>query len=236
MCDLRRPSSGAFSCGSSEPRQSTIVHANRRPAGNYVLQADATCPPDNDILRAPFLIPSTGAKCRKSKSLPQAHAQTVGLRGEKGIKKTIQAFRLMPMPVSRTAKNFIALVLSRSNEQVARPVGDGEHCVNTVNDHIDDHLLQMDPIAEKGGKGLVSSVRAVTLWLVSSRSTMRRLSLMASLILRSSFFGLSFLARPRSRRTPRRSDYPQQPFVPPMCAPCRDQVVPCGASSNKRRR
>ena len=59
----------------------------------------------------------------------------------------------IPTPQSVTlTQTCVRVVLTGSDHQVARPIGDRLHCLNTVHHQIDDHLLQLDPITEDRGQ------------------------------------------------------------------------------------
>jgi hypothetical protein len=45
-------------------------------------------------------------------------------------------------------KYFVGVVLLRSNKHVARPIRDWRHRFKSVHHQVDNHLLQLDPIAE----------------------------------------------------------------------------------------
>src|SRR5216684_2591450 len=78
----------------------------------------------------------------------QAHPQTVGLRRVEGGEEVLETRRGQAWPrILHRDQHAIRLGLSGGDEQLSRPFRDGAHCLDSVDDEIEDNLLQLDAIA-----------------------------------------------------------------------------------------
>ena len=63
----------------------------------------------------------------------------------------LSSFGSIPMPESRTATSTSSeFCLSDRITRMPRPICDGAHRFDAVQDQIHDHLLQLDPVAHRG--------------------------------------------------------------------------------------
>ena len=85
-------------------------------------------------------------------------------------------------------QHLVVLVLVRSDHQFARPLRDRLHRFNAIDHEIDDHLLQLDPIAQDQRQALARAPSAATPGgCSSSRCTKATTSLTTSLMSSGTF-------------------------------------------------
>jgi hypothetical protein len=72
----------------------------------------------------------------------EAHAHAVGLRRVERFKETRQSFRAQPWAgVSHPEAHRVVFRLARSNEQLSGAVSNRNHCLDSVENEIEDDLL-----------------------------------------------------------------------------------------------
>src|ERR1700754_1682365 len=83
----------------------------------------------------------------------EPHTKAAGLGGEEGVEQPVCILGGDPDAAIGNAQQYsLHLFLTRSDHQFARPIGDRLHCFDTVHHEVDDHLLQLDPIAKNLGQ------------------------------------------------------------------------------------
>jgi hypothetical protein len=83
----------------------------------------------------------------------EAHTHAIRFGGEEGVEQLGRILRRYPDPAIRhTYEHLLWIVLTRSDHQFARPIRDRLHCFHAVHHQVDDHLLQLDPIAQDHGQ------------------------------------------------------------------------------------
>ena len=84
-----------------------------------------------------------------------AYCETVRLRRVESLKGTVQVCWIEPWTcILNRNRDGIRLGFCRLDEQFSRPFTDTAHCFNRVNDQVQDHLLQLDPICPNGRQRL----------------------------------------------------------------------------------
>jgi hypothetical protein len=79
----------------------------------------------------------------------ESHTHAAGFGGEEGAEKPVRILGRNPDAAIRyTYKHVLGLVLAGSDHEFALPIRDGLHCFNAIHHKVDDHLLQLDPIAK----------------------------------------------------------------------------------------
>ena len=83
----------------------------------------------------------------------QPHAHAIWLGGVEGVEELFSRFRSnSDTGISHRNKNLVALSQPRLHDQLAGPAGDGGHRFETVDEQIDDDLLELDAIAKHFGE------------------------------------------------------------------------------------
>jgi len=83
----------------------------------------------------------------------QPHAHAVGFGRKKRVEQLVRIIGVdAGAEVSNRNDYLIGFVQMRSDQKLPWRVGYGCHGLDSVHDQIDDHLLQLDPIATHGGQ------------------------------------------------------------------------------------
>src|SRR6266446_6207256 len=78
----------------------------------------------------------------------QPHPQTAALGRIEGLKEVLVICWRQSRPrILHSDEHAVLPVLSRANQQPSRSLADAAHCFNGVDDQVEDHLLQLDPIS-----------------------------------------------------------------------------------------
>jgi hypothetical protein len=83
----------------------------------------------------------------------ETHAHAVGLGREEGVENPVSIGRVDPgARIPHRYHHQAGAILARANHQLTRPVVHRGHCLDPVDDQVDDHLLKLNSIAEDGGQ------------------------------------------------------------------------------------
>jgi hypothetical protein len=83
----------------------------------------------------------------------QPHAHAVGFGRKKRVEQLVRIIGVdAGAEVSNRNDYLIGFVQMRSDQKFPWRVGYGRHGLDSVHDQIDDHLLQLNPIATHGGQ------------------------------------------------------------------------------------
>src|SRR4051794_38428770 len=78
----------------------------------------------------------------------QSHPQTAGLRRVEGVEDAIETFRGQPRArVLHLDENTVWCSLSGGDKHLSGSVRDRTHCLDRIDNQVEDHLLQLDAIA-----------------------------------------------------------------------------------------
>src|SRR6266478_532933 len=78
----------------------------------------------------------------------EAHAHAVGLRRVEGVENVLESLRRQSRTrISHPYEHAARVSLPAADEQLSRPVAGAAHCLDGIHDQIEDHLLQLYPVA-----------------------------------------------------------------------------------------
>jgi hypothetical protein len=85
----------------------------------------------------------------------ESHAHAAGFGGEERVEQLVRVLDGDPdTAILHCYQHLVRFVLMRSDHQFARPIRDRLHRFDAVHDQVDDHLLQLDRIAEDHGQSV----------------------------------------------------------------------------------
>jgi hypothetical protein len=82
----------------------------------------------------------------------ESHAHAAGFGGEKGVEQLVRVFGGDPdTTVLHSYQYLTCFMLVRSDHQLALPIRDRLHRFNAIDHQIDEHLLELGPLAADHG-------------------------------------------------------------------------------------
>jgi len=85
----------------------------------------------------------------------QPHPHPAGFRGVESLENALEIFRTNPRPrVAYRHEDFLCLILFRADQQLSCSRLNRAHCLNRVQDQVQDDLLQLNTIALNGSQPL----------------------------------------------------------------------------------
>jgi len=77
----------------------------------------------------------------------KSHADSIGLGRVEGLEQAIQVRRIYSgAGVFHFDEHVVRISLTGDNCELSGSVADSVHCLDSIDDQIHDHLLQLDPI------------------------------------------------------------------------------------------
>src|SRR5437016_2459763 len=130
----------------------------------------------------------------------QTHPHTAGLRGVEGIEEVLHARRREAWTrVPHLDEHSVRFGFLAADEQLSRSLARAGHRLDCVDDQVEDHLLELDPICLDERQALCELRRTATRLSVVSPRVSPITSRIASLTSRFSLRGGVFRMRPRIR-------------------------------------
>jgi len=132
------------------------------------------------------------------------HAHAIRLRREKGVEQLTGVSGSMPMRNPQSQPGLSGVVRLGADQKFTGPIPDNGHGLNAVDEQVQDHLLQLDPVrriwaAARLNMSARQDPAAPSLVIGDSRRIKERTSLTTSLMSRRTISGVVFLDSARSR-------------------------------------
>src|SRR5258708_9200955 len=85
----------------------------------------------------------------------QAQAHALGLGGVERLEQAVQTLRIQSRAgIPQTDEYAVRSISARADQQLPRPLADAAHRLDGVDDQVENHLLQLDPICSDDWQAL----------------------------------------------------------------------------------